>query len=167
MSPILPHSSVRTTRRQWLGRMLRGAAGGLLALALPARAALPDWVRRWNASAFEAHGESAVLAALGWNGPVRDDPGVLLQAPEIAESGAVVPVEVRCTLPGCRRIAVLVTDNPNTLAACFTLSPALAPRLATRIKLAETTTVVALVETEAGVFGARQEVKITIGGCGG
>jgi len=164
-------AGARWSRRHWLAAACRAAvaatAGLLAPLAAMALAAPPRWARAWNAAAFAARSEPEVLAALGWSGPVQDHPEVRLQVTEIAESGAVVPVQVQSGLPDTRRIALLALDNPNTLAADFSLTPLLAPRLATRIKLGGTTTVVALVQTGAGVFSARQLVKVTQGGCGG
>jgi sulfur-oxidizing protein SoxY len=162
----------RTDRRHLFVAVLRLAAG-ILALGLQRGAAAAEqaatalWSRDWNEAAFTTRGLAETAAALGWTGPLLDNAGVHLQAPEIAESGAVVPVEVSSTIADTRRIALLVLDNPNTLVADFRLGSELAPRIATRIKLAETTTVVALVETGSGIRVARQVVKVTAGGCGG
>ncbi len=171
MKPLPEVPATLEPRRRWLARFGQGALAGAFAVLVPwaplARAAQARWARAWNAEAFAVRGQAEVLGALGWHGPVEDHPEVALQVTEIAESGAVVPVQVHSGLPGTRRIALLALDNPSTLAADFTLTPLLAPRLSTRIKLGGTTTVVALVQTDAGVFSARQLVKVTQGGCGG
>ncbi|MDE3011420.1 MAG: thiosulfate oxidation carrier protein SoxY [Pseudomonadota bacterium] len=155
-------------RRRWLSLLMRGVPLATLAWLAPwARAALPGWARDWDGAAFSAKGEAAVLAALGWPGPLHEDVRLELEVPEINESGAVVPVRVRSRLPGTRSIALLALDNPNTLAACFEFGPGLVPAVATRIKLAGTTTVLALARTDAGVHAARRLAKVTQGGCGG
>lgn len=157
-----------TARRRWLALLLRGAPLATLAWLAPwARAALPGWARDWDGVAFSAKGEAAVLAALGWTGPLHEDVRVEFEVAEINDSGAVVPVRVRSRVPDTRSIALLALDNPNTLAACFEIGPALVPAVATRIKIATTTTVLALVRTEEGVHAARRLVKVTQGGCGG
>ena len=121
----------------------------------------------WNAAAFSALGEAEVLAALGLHATPRLDARVRFEAPEIAESGAVVPVEVVSDVPTTRRVVLLALRNPNTLVADFQFGSRLLPQVATRIKLAETTEVVALVQSDEGLFAARRLVKVTLGGCGG
>ena len=130
-------------------------------------AADPPAREDWNIAAFSAHGVDQVLAALGLAGPTREDARVQLSAPEIAENGAVVPIEVISDVPDTRRIALLVLRNPNTLAADFRPGARALARIGTRVKLAETTEVLALVASPGGVFLARRTVKVTMGGCGG
>lgn len=155
---------------------LQTSAGTVIALALasgllrPARAAtrVVDGADTadWRAAAFAARSLPGVLEALGLPMPV-EDARLVLQAPAIADNGAVVPVTLACTLPGVRRLAVLVEKNPATLAALFELSAGVLPQLTTRIKLAETSQVYGLAETADGLFYAHQVVKVTLGGCGG
>jgi sulfur-oxidizing protein SoxY len=88
--------------------------------------------------------------------------------PEIAENGAVVPVGVATTLAGASTISIAVSNNSTPLAASFTLSEATIPNVSTRIKMAKTAEVVAVVKTADGsTYVAKKEVKVTIGGCGG
>ncbi len=122
----------------------------------------------WNALAFAATTQADVLRALGLTGVLHsDDSRITLRAPELAENGAVVPVSVVSAAPGVQRVVLLVPRNPNLLAADFVLSPQVLANISTRLKLAETGPVVALVQTTDGVLVTQREVKITIGGCGG
>jgi len=92
---------------------------------------------------------------------------IQLKAPEIAENGAVVPLTVSTTLAGVMGISIVVANNPTPLAAIFTIPEGSKAEVSTRIKMAKTSDVIALVQTKDGFFSARQEVKVTIGGCGG
>jgi len=92
---------------------------------------------------------------------------IQLKAPEIAENGAVVPLTVSTTLAGVMGISIVVANNPTPLAATFTIPEGGKAEVSTRIKMAKTSDVIALVQTKDGFFSARQEVKVTIGGCGG
>ena len=92
---------------------------------------------------------------------------VRLDAPEIAENGAVVPVSVTTTLPGVTSISFLASENPNALAASYVISEGTLPSVANRLKLAKTCNVTAIVESEGKLFSATREVKVTVGGCGG
>lgn len=93
--------------------------------------------------------------------------GLTLTAPEIAENGNTVPIEV--SAPGAVAIMVLAAGNPTPAAATFNFGPLAAQQMAsTRIRLAGTQDVIAIAKMADGSFvQAKQEVKVTIGGCGG
>lgn len=95
------------------------------------------------------------------------DAGIELTAPEIAENGNTVPVEVSAA--GATEIIVLATGNPSPAVAKFTFGPLAAEqRASTRIRLAGTQEVVAIAKMGDGSFvKTSKEVKVTIGGCGG
>lgn len=88
-------------------------------------------------------------------------------APEIAENGNTVPIQV--TAPGAVAVAVFADGNPVPAVATFKFGPLAGARFAsTRIRLATTQNVVAVAQMEDGSFQmASSEVKVTIGGCGG
>jgi sulfur-oxidizing protein SoxY len=92
---------------------------------------------------------------------------VKLDAPEIAENGAVVPISVTTTLDSVTSISFLVSDNPNALAASYQIPPGTLPNVANRLKMAKTSTVTAIVESGGKLYSATKEVKVTVGGCGG
>jgi len=95
------------------------------------------------------------------------DGGVVLDAPEIAENGNTVPIEV--SAEGASAIMVLAAGNPTPPVATFNFGPlAGASRASTRIRLAGTQDVVAIAKMADGSFArVQKEVKVTIGGCGG
>ncbi|PZX12816.1 sulfur-oxidizing protein SoxY [Palleronia aestuarii] len=98
---------------------------------------------------------------------VAEATGLTLTAPEIAENGNTVPIEVDA--PGAESIIVLASGNPNPDVGTFAFGPLAASQMAsTRIRLAGTQDVVAVAKMADGTFQrASQEVKVTIGGCGG
>lgn len=100
-------------------------------------------------------------------GATPTDGGITLTAPEIAENGNTVPVEVDA--PGAVAVMLLASGNPEPAVATFTFGPAAAhQRAATRIRLAETQDVIALARMADGsVQRAQTNIKVTIGGCGG
>ena len=93
--------------------------------------------------------------------------GVTLDAPEIAENGNTVPIEVSSET--AVEIMVLATGNPTPGVATFKFGKLAASRSAsTRIRLAGTQDVVAIAKMADGTFAkASATVKVTIGGCGG
>ncbi|CTQ51229.1 thiosulfate oxidation carrier protein SoxY [Jannaschia donghaensis] len=93
--------------------------------------------------------------------------GIILTAPEIAENGNTVPIEV--SAPGAAAIMVLATGNPTPKVGTINFGPLAAAQFAsTRIRLAGTQDVMAIARMQDGSFvQASAEVKVTIGGCGG
>jgi sulfur-oxidizing protein SoxY len=102
-----------------------------------------------------------------FQGAEASSDGITLTAPEIAENGNTVPIEVDA--PGATAIAVYAMGNPNPEVAIFQFGPLAAEQSAqTRIRLAGTQDVVAVAQMDDGSFRrASREVKVTIGGCGG
>ena len=150
--------------------ILKGAvAGGLAGLAFgsfPFPAFADADVKDWPGDAFKQKGEAETLKALYGKSAEASDK-VSLDAPEIAENGAVVPVSVTSSLPGITGIAILVLENPNTLAAAYKIPEGTQAMVASRLKMAKTSKVVAVVESGGKLYSATKEVKVTVGGCGG
>ena len=93
--------------------------------------------------------------------------GITLTAPEIAENGNTVPIEIDA--PGAEAVMILAMGNPTPGVAEFKFGPLAASQSAsTRIRLAGTQDVVAVARMKDGSFAkASKNVKVTIGGCGG
>ncbi len=92
---------------------------------------------------------------------------IKLDAPEIAENGAVVPIAVSSTLADVTAIAFLVAENPNALVAAYKIPAGTMPSVANRIKMAKTSNVIVVVEAGGKLYSTSKEVKVTVGGCGG
>jgi len=112
-----------------------------------------------------AAGDEEIAAFTG--GADIADGGVTLNAPEIAENGNTVPIEV--SADGATEIMVLALGNPTPPVATFKFGPLAASHSAsTRIRLAKTQDILAVAKMEDGSFAkASATVKVTIGGCGG
>ena len=150
------------TRREL---MTRSAAVALLlagAGVLPARAQAA-----WNKAAFESKSVDEAIKALGIAKPVESQ-DIVFTAPDIAENGAVVPIAASTALPGVKSIAFLVEKNPTTLAGVFDFTDAVETSVSTRIKMGQTSNVLAVaILADGKVLYAQKEVKVTLGGCGG
>ncbi len=140
---------------------------GLLGLASSALALAPRLaLAAWNKSAFETKGLADVYKTLGVVSPVASG-DVQINASDIAENGAVVPVEAISKIPNTTQISFLIEKNPTTLTAQFDLGPDMLPEISTRVKMAETSNVIALVKADGKFYTASKEIKVTLGGCGG
>ena len=140
---------------------------GLGALGL--LAALPKAVlaAAWPKGAFSATAAADAMTELLGTSQAASSDQIDLKIPEIAENGAVVPVTISTTLDDVEMISIVVPRNPRPLAASFEMMPGVLPEVSCRIKMGETSDVMAVVKTSSGVYSTAKEVKVTIGGCGG
>jgi sulfur-oxidizing protein SoxY len=92
---------------------------------------------------------------------------VSVVAPDIAENGAVVPVGATSNLPNTTDIYLIVEKNPTPLSCAFMIPAGTAPEVQTRLKMGQSTNVVAVVKADGKLYSATKETKVTLGGCGG
>lgn len=156
---------MNTKRRTFL----KGAgAAGTVAVAVAAGLLKPTEVlaAEWNKAAFDAKGMPDALKVLNATGSAESK-DITIKAPDIAENGAVVPVEVTSKIAGTTGIVLLVEKNANPLTANFDLANGADGYVSTRIKMGQTSNVRVLVKAGGKSYTAVKEVKVTIGGCGG
>jgi sulfur-oxidizing protein SoxY len=140
---------------------LKAAAAAALGLLIPLRA-----LAAWNKNAFESKTPADALKGLGIAG-ASESTAIVIEAPEIAENGAVVPIEVSCNIPGTRTLSVLIEKNPFPLVGQFEFMEGALPFVKVNVKMGETSFVRVVAEAGGRWYTASREVKITIGGCGG
>jgi sulfur-oxidizing protein SoxY len=121
---------------------------------------------RYPEDAFRQKDEKEAIKLL-YGRTAEPSDKVKLDAPEIAENGAVVPISVSSTLADVTSISILVAENPNALAASYKIPQGTMPSVANRLKMAKTTNVTVIVEAGGKLYSATKEVKVTVGGCGG
>jgi sulfur-oxidizing protein SoxY len=146
-----------------MNRFRRTLIGALAAALLKPFAAL---AASWNKDAFGANSAQDALKSLGAGNPAASK-DLVIEAPEIAENGAVVPIEIVSNLPGTTSIAVLIDKNPFPLAARFAFREGALPFVKLNVKMGETSAVRVVAEAGGSHYFATREVKVTIGGCGG
>lgn len=86
--------------------------------------------------------------------------------PHVAENGAVVPIKIATQIKNVEKIYILVEKNPHPLSAEFSFSTLAVPQVSARLKMAETSDVIVIVEAEGKYYRKSKKVKVTIGGCG-
>ena len=142
--------------------LLQGAGALLLAALLKPVAALAAW----NKAAFSSKTSADALKSLGTPGAEASS-GIVIEAPQIAENGAVVPVEITSNIPGTTSIAVLVDKNPYPLVGKFEFMDGALPYVKVNAKMGETSDVRVVATAGGKHYQATKEIKVTIGGCGG
>ena len=132
------------------------------ALALvPVRA----FAAMWNANAFESTKLNSALTGLGI-AEIKASEQIRIIAPEKAENGAVVQIEVKSEIANTETLAILVENNPTPLIAHFVFSEGADAYIVTRIKMAETSDVQAIVKVGNQYFSAKKRVEVLENGCG-
>lgn len=160
MNSVLDFPIRTLSRRRFL--QLGARVAGVLALLpwLPGAA--------WAATLETAFKEKTVDDVLkGLGGDVQPSDKVTIVTPDIAENGAVVPVTVRSALPSTTEIFLLVEKNPNPLAAAFMIPEQTEPSISARVKMQQTSNLIAVVKADGKFYSAVRETKVTLGGCGG
>jgi sulfur-oxidizing protein SoxY len=155
---------MNSTRRS----ILKGATGaGALAVAAAAGLLKPTQVlAEYNTAAFGAKEVADALKGLGISSPAEST-DIVIKAPDIAENGAVVPVEVTSNIPNTTGIVLLAEKNPFPLLADYQFSNGTEGYISNRIKMSTTQPVRVIVSAGGKYYTASKEVKVTIGGCGG
>jgi len=149
--------------------VLKGSgAGGVLAVALAAGLLRPTRVfaADWNKAAFESKAMADALKNIGAAG-AAESAEILIKAPDIAENGAVVPIEVTSRIAGAESLALLAEKNPFPLMAYIDLTNGAEAYINTRFKMGQTSVIKVVVKAGGKSYIASREIKVTIGGCGG
>lgn len=152
---------MKVNRRKFLKTSLAFGTTGIILLEL--RLAQAEWV----SADFAPGSFDATMKQLLKGKALFETDKINLNIPEIAENGALVPVTVTSSIKDIQSIAIVVEQNPVPLAIQAQLMPELETFLSARLKIASTSFVFALAETEREFFSVKKKVKVTIGGCGG
>ncbi|WP_040728499.1 thiosulfate oxidation carrier protein SoxY [Thiomicrorhabdus sp. Kp2] len=122
----------------------------------------------WNKKAFSAKSTDDALSSVFGSTSTTESADIKLKAPAIAENGAVTPVTVDASsIDGVESIAIMASKNPMPLVCEYTFGAGAVGYVSTRIKMGQTMNVIAVVKAGGKLLKAEQEVKVTIGGCGG
>jgi sulfur-oxidizing protein SoxY len=150
-------------RREFVKNTLISGAAVATASLLP-----QSVLAEWPEAAFHAEitVDEALNALLG-SSELTESSEIDIKAPDIAENGAVVPVQVSTNIANVESISIISVNNPAPLIASFNFAANNAGYISTRIKMGKTSDVVAIVKADGKLFSAKKEVKVTIGGCGG
>jgi sulfur-oxidizing protein SoxY len=146
------------------GSLAAGAVGAAVGAGLLTPRAV---LAAWPSDAFSAKDVPDALTALLGTGATEPSTEISIKAPDIAENAAVVPITVETNMPGVERIAIVADGNPFPLTSAYDLGPTALPYVSTRIRMAKTSDVIAVVKADGKLYSARKSVKVTIGGCGG
>jgi sulfur-oxidizing protein SoxY len=164
----------KLTRRDLLRAWGIGSAGVAVALGLGGFRKVAAQQAQLGMPQPDEKVDATINRLFGTRSIAPGDGKVKLDAPLIAENGAVVPVTVEADLPMTpqeyvKSIYIIADKNRRPLNARFSLTPGVGQAaISTNIRLAQTTALRAVVEMNHGaLYMVQREVKVTVGGCGG
>ena len=128
----------------------------------------PGWAlaAEWPKDAFSAKALDEAIKALFGTSEMTPSAAVKLKAPTQAENSAQVQFQVTADLPNVEAIAVFVEKNPSPLVAHASFAGATG-YFSARMKMGNTSDVYAVVKAGGKLHVAKQNIKVTAGGCGG
>lgn len=118
----------------------------------------------WNKPAFVTNKLDAAFNALGIVDAVQSD-HIHIKAPDRAENGAIVQVEIESTIANTQSMYILVEKNPTPLIASYQFSEGVAGFVVTRIKMADTSDVTVVVKAAGQYFTNAKNVVVLESGC--
>jgi sulfur-oxidizing protein SoxY len=113
---------------------------------------------------FAAASMREALEALG--SVPTSDAQIALTAPDRAENGAIVPITVESHLPGTQAIFIVVEATPPAWVLGFRGPAAPDAWVSTRIKMAESSKVYAIVRADGRLYAVSRDTQVTVDGCG-
>lgn len=126
---------------------------------------MPAFAER-NSRAFTAETEQDAIATLFPGQRVEISDNVYIDVHDVIENGAVVPLNITTDLPTVESITILVEKNPNPFIAKFNFGPECSGFIATRIKVAQPSDIIAIVKSRGKLYSTRKFVEVITGGCG-
>ena len=152
-------------RREFL-KVLTGAVAAVM-LPINALAELLNqtWSKPWNKTAFEATKLDEATKGLNVSTETSSK-DIEIIAPDRAENGAVVQIEITSNIKNTESITVLVEHNPTPLIGTFSFSNGALPFVITRIKMAEDSDLKVIVKADGQYFTASKKVIVLENGCG-
>jgi sulfur-oxidizing protein SoxY len=144
-------------------------AGGVLTVAASAGLLKPTTVlaAAWPKAAFDAKTIDEAVSGLYGSSAASESKAITIKAPLQAENGAVVPIAVSTTLPNVESIAILVDKNATPLVCQVALKNGAQGFFSARMKMGKTSDVRVVVKSGGKLHTASQQIKVTVGGCGG
>ncbi len=133
-----------------IGALVSGFSGNLLA--------------QWPTASFDSKAFDEAFNLVTAGAEVSEG-HVMIDAPQIADNGASVPIVISTDLDDAESISIFVEKNPRPFISTIYLNDKLESSVSLRVKMRETSDLIALVKSPSGQFMARQTVKVTAGGC--
>ena len=143
-----------------LGAVGALAVGMIMGLLKPGKALAAEW----NKTAFDSNTLAEALKSMAGVG-ATESKDILIKAPDHAENGAVVQIEVTSNIQGTTSLVLFIEKNPRPLLAELAFSNGAESYAFLRAKFAETSRIRVLARAGGKTYFATKEVAVTTSGC--
>jgi sulfur-oxidizing protein SoxY len=116
--------------------------------------------------AFAAKTAEQLIPLLADRLEIRTSNQIELKIPDVAENGAIVPITITSSLNNIHSVAVIAEMNPVPLIGRFILENGAEAFIQARIKMAESSHIIVLVNADDQLYRVKKFVRVTVGGCG-
>lgn len=149
------------SRRHMLKSALAGFAMLKAGLLLPANV-----FAAWPAKVFSITKPDETIQELFGERVITTTNQIDIQMPPGAENGAIVPITIKTYLSNVQSISLIAEKNPIALLGQFTFKgKGSGEYLRSRIKLAESSHVIVVIEANCQLYTAKQYIEVLKGGC--
>jgi sulfur-oxidizing protein SoxY len=142
-----------------------------------------SWGSDWNGAVYSAKSLEAFVYAMNGDTTTPNTPRtvtkrgeapglslakaneLIIEAPELAEHGTNVPVTLTSKIPKTDFIALIADHNPNPVCVGFNVLPDTEPQYSVRIKVAETSAIIAVARSEGKWYYTLKDITVMLGGC--
>ena len=150
-------------RRKFLSGMGLVAAAAVIAPVTELKAVN---FRETKPKVWEAEKSEQAIKELFGAMPTESDK-IKLSAPKLAENGGSIPITIKSDLD-VETVAFFQDANPRSATIIFSVPEGQKVDYSFRVKMRQTAFVTAVIKTRDGkLYSAKQEVEVSIGGCGG
>lgn len=120
----------------------------------------------WPAKIFSITEPSEAIQALFGQREITESSQIEIIMPPGAENGAIVPITIKTDLSEVQSISLIAEKNPIALLGQFTFNgKGVGGYLRSRIKLAESSHVMVVVEAGCQLYTTKQYIEVLKGGC--
>ncbi len=120
----------------------------------------------WPKKVFSLESPNEALIELFGVRRITASNRISIEMPPGAENGAIIPITVKTGLENVKSISLIAEKNPIALLGQFTFrGKGNGEYLRSRIKLAKSSHVIVVVESDCELYTAKQYIEVLKGGC--
>ena len=119
----------------------------------------------WNQDAFHSRHYQKALESLYGSNVIEKTNNIKIQAPDVAENGASVPITVSTSIKGIETLSIFIENNPLPLIASYNLRQYAIPNFSVRVKIAKSSPIHVVVKSQGKLFSSSKKIHVSVGGC--
>ena len=119
----------------------------------------------WNQDAFHSRHYQKALESLYGSNVIKKTNNIKIQAPDVAENGASVPITVSTSIKGIETLSIFIENNPLPLIASYNLRQYAIPNFSVRVKIAKSSPTHVVVKSQGKLLSSSKKIHVSVGGC--